>query len=32
LRSDNRNKILQMLEEIGLPQLKSKEIRSRFPG
>lgn len=32
LRSDNRNKILQMLEEIGLPQLNSKEIRSRFPG
>jgi D-aminoacyl-tRNA deacylase len=31
LRSENRNRISQILEEIGLPILRSKEIRSRFP-
>jgi D-aminoacyl-tRNA deacylase len=30
-RSENRNKALKMFEEIGLPVLKSKEIRERFP-
>jgi D-aminoacyl-tRNA deacylase len=31
LRSENRNGISPILEEIGLPILRSKEIRSRFP-
>ncbi len=31
LRSENKNRISLMLEEIGLPQIRGKEIRSRFP-
>jgi D-aminoacyl-tRNA deacylase len=31
LRSVNKKKIMQILEEIGLPILRSKEIRGRFP-
>jgi D-aminoacyl-tRNA deacylase len=30
LRQENRNRISKLLEEIGLPVLRSKEIRARF--
>jgi D-aminoacyl-tRNA deacylase len=32
LRSDNKNRISHMMEEIGLPIMRSKEIRARFSG
>ena len=31
LRSENRNRISKIMEEMGLPVLRSKEIRARFP-
>jgi D-aminoacyl-tRNA deacylase len=31
LRSENKNRILKILEEMDLPVLRSKEIRARFP-
>lgn len=31
LRSDNKNRVSRILEDIGLPILRSKEIRGRFP-
>ena len=31
LRRENRDRILKILEEMGLPVLRSKEIRARFP-
>jgi D-aminoacyl-tRNA deacylase len=31
LRSENKHRISLMLEEIGLPQMRGKEIRARFP-
>jgi D-aminoacyl-tRNA deacylase len=30
LRRENRDRISKLLEEIGLPVLRSKEIRARF--
>jgi D-aminoacyl-tRNA deacylase len=31
LRSENKKRISMILEELGLPQLRGKEIRDRFP-
>jgi D-aminoacyl-tRNA deacylase len=31
LRRENRDRISKIMEEIGLPVLRSKEIRARFP-
>ena len=31
LRSEERKKIVGILEELGLPMLRSREIRSQFP-
>jgi D-aminoacyl-tRNA deacylase len=31
LRSENKKRISMILEELGLPQLRGKEIRARFP-
>jgi D-aminoacyl-tRNA deacylase len=31
LRRENRDRILKLLEDMGLPVLRSKEIRARFP-